>query len=588
LVDGTGFKWERQPFVRAPCPKVSKVEDPLVPPAGSAVRSRRAVIAGAALAALFVFRLLYGLSSEFFFEDETQIYLMGLRWYATGEWPYFGPDVVWTESEIPGALQPLLVGAPFHVAPIPEAPFVFLNLLSFAALAAFCRYITVRLPGLPRWLVWGWLMTVPWTLDYSTHVLNPSYVLAPAIVFFIGFFEAMPMFRLGVIREPTAFVMMGAAIGWIMQIHLSWPLLLPYVAAAWLSSWRRGVRAVSFDTGALVGGFLLFGSLLIPTYLVYGLGAGSGGTLRNLRPNWVSPYVALSTLARLFSFASLEVWRFIATDDGKRIMFLVRSPWLAPLAAVCWAAGIWQPIWMLWRWFRTASPLPDWRAIRWLVAATVALVYASYWFVLEPPQAHAFYVVAPIGFMFAAYCWTFVDSPKWRRIAGAMLAANIMFHAGQAWIQAPEKSLFRNREVAAAAIRLKQPEMFGHRRPFAIAAGPAFLQDPSRPYDVHRDIQLSDTRLDRGPGGVALWTFTLRNHNPRVAYRDIFYQTHYRDESGQILEEHHDRIKDFFQPGAVATLDVNDGLITTPFASATIDVLGGDALLPLSVASEPP
>jgi hypothetical protein len=545
-------------------------------------------IVGLALAALFAFRLLYGLSSEFFFEDETQIFLMGLRWYATGEWPYFGPDVVWTESEIPGALQPLLVGVPLHIAPIPEAPFVFLNILSFAALAAFAWYVTVRLPRLPRWLVWGWLMTVPWTLDYSTHILNPSYVLAPALVFFIGFFEAMPMFRLGTFREPTAFVMMGAAIGWVMQIHLSWPLLLPYVALAWLAGWRRGVRAGALNTGAFAVGLLLFGSLLIPTFLVYGLGGGSGGTLRNLRPQWVSPYVALSTLARLFSFASLEIWRFIATDDGKRIMFLVRHAWMAPLAAVCWAAGIWQPIWMLGQWFRTASPLTDWRAIKWLVAATVALVYASYWFVLEPPQAHAFYVVAPVAFMFAAYCWTFVDSPRWRRIAGTILAINVMFHAGQAWIQAPEKSLFRNREVAAAAIRLKQPEMFGHRRHFAIGGGPASLQDPSRPHDVRQDIQLSNTRLDRGPGGVALWTFTLRNGNQRVAYRDVFYQTHYRDENGQVVEERHDRIKDIFQPGAVATLEVNDGLLTTPFASATIDVLGGDALLPLVEGSESP
>ena len=87
-----------------------------------------------ALAALFTFRLLFGLSSEFFFEDETQIFLMGLRYYATGHWPYFGPDVVWTRSEIPGALQALLVGVPLRIAPVPEAPFVLLNVLSTGAL----------------------------------------------------------------------------------------------------------------------------------------------------------------------------------------------------------------------------------------------------------------------------------------------------------------------------------------------------------------------------------------------------------------------------------------------------------------------
>ena len=55
-----------------------------------------------------------------------------------------------------------------------------------------------------RWLVWGWTMTVPWTLQFSTHIYNPSYVLAGAIVFFIGFFEALPALRVGVLLAQEA------------------------------------------------------------------------------------------------------------------------------------------------------------------------------------------------------------------------------------------------------------------------------------------------------------------------------------------------------------------------------------------------
>ena len=91
----------------------------------------------AALAAAFGLRLAFGLSSDFFFEDQTQVFLIGLRYYATGQWPYFGPDVVWTKSEIPGALQGGLVGLPFTLAPVPEAPIVLLNLLSMGTLCAF-------------------------------------------------------------------------------------------------------------------------------------------------------------------------------------------------------------------------------------------------------------------------------------------------------------------------------------------------------------------------------------------------------------------------------------------------------------------
>src|SRR5262245_52017755 len=110
------------------------------------LESARARLWLVALAALFLGRLAFGLSSEFWSEDETQIYLMGLRYYATGAWPYFGPDVVWTQSEIAGALQPLLVGVPLRIAALPEAPFVFLNLLSFAALSGLAAYICRREP----------------------------------------------------------------------------------------------------------------------------------------------------------------------------------------------------------------------------------------------------------------------------------------------------------------------------------------------------------------------------------------------------------------------------------------------------------
>jgi hypothetical protein len=262
-------------------------------------------------------------------------------------------------------------------------------------------------------------------------------------------------------------------------------------------------------------------------------------------------------------------------------MLLLRHLWIVPLLVVVWAAGIWQPIWMLREWLRARSSYREWVPLKWLVAATVALVYLSYWFVLEPSQAHAFYIVAPVGFMFAAYCWTFVDSPRWRRIAAAILVTNVVFHVALAWIQAPEHSLYRNRAVVAEAVRLKQPEMFAHRRAFAIDAGPVTLQDPSRPYHTLNDVQFDDRQFALGPRRVALWTLTLRINNPRVAFRDIVYLTNYRDAGGAIVEQRSNYIKDVFQPGVVTRLEVNDGIVAVPFASATIEVVGAEALLPM-------
>jgi hypothetical protein len=67
----------------------------------------------------------------------------------------------------------------------------------------------------------------------------------------------------------------------------------------------------------------------------------------------------------MLSFPSLEIWRFIALDDRKRLMFLLRHLWIAPLAAVVFIAGIWQSLWMLREWFRTQSPFAEWGPLKW-------------------------------------------------------------------------------------------------------------------------------------------------------------------------------------------------------------------------------
>jgi hypothetical protein len=548
------------------------------------------------LALLFLGRLAFGLASEFWSEDETQIYLMGLRYYATGAWPYFGPDVVWTQSQIAGALQPLLVGVPLRIVPLPEAPFVFLNVLSFGALCGLAAYIQRREPTLPRWLVWGWLLTAPWTLQFTTHVVNPSYVLPAAILFFVGFFEAVPALSIGVLPPRIAFLAMGAAIVWVMQVHMSWPLLLPFAAIA---LYTRGVGHARW----LALGAALPGMFLVPTFLKYGLHGGSGGAATNLHVHVVSPDRLLVTLAQFFSFASLEINRFVATDNAKRLMLLAGHPWIVPLAAIVLVAGFVQPVWMLVSLFtrlRVSDPSAqqtrvsdasarqgrragraDWWTLRVMVAFTVILVYASYWFVKEEPQAHAFFAVAPIAFIFAASCWTRIDSPRWRRVAAVVLALNIAFHAALARIQGPEQSLYANRQVVAAAIREKQPEIFGHRRPYAIDAGPRAISDPSRPHDV-KDLKVVDRTVRIARGGVAVWTVTVTNDNRRVAFRSLIYRTTYADADGGVIERREDVIKDVLQPGESKRFDVVDTIVATPFQDATFEIVSAEGLLPAS------
>src|SRR5207249_2736095 len=181
----------------------------------------------------------------------------------------------------------------------------------------------------------------------------------------------------------------------------------------------------------------------IPTWMRYGV--LGGGAARNIHLHAISPVMILSSLARFLSFASLEINRFIATDGAKRVEFFRHHLWLIPFAAVVWIAGIVQPLWMLVELLRRRRGSLAWRTMRHLVAASMLIVYASYWFVMEPAQAHAFYVLAPIAFLLAAYCWAFIDGPRWRIAAAALLAVNVAFHAGLAVAQLPELSLYKNR-----------------------------------------------------------------------------------------------------------------------------------------------
>ena len=147
---------------------------------------------------------------------------------------------------------------------------------------------------------------------------------------------------------------MGAALLWVMQIHMSWPLLGPYIAYAAFACRRDGAaRLARLRARVHRAAPLIPGAALVPTLAV----------LRRRSPDRaaccatstctaVNPFIIVTTMARFFSFASLEIVRFIATDNAKRLEFFLRHRFLIPLAIVVWAVGIAQPVWMLIEWFR--------------------------------------------------------------------------------------------------------------------------------------------------------------------------------------------------------------------------------------------
>jgi hypothetical protein len=430
-------------------------------------RSRRLVFFSLLLLA-FVFRLFFGLCSQFQDEDTKQIYLLGLKFYTTGTWPYFGPDVTNT-IQIPGALQGLVVGLPFHVLPIPEAPYLLLNILSFSSLCFFAWYCARRLPEIPKWFVWSWLLTAPWTLNLSTHIYNPSYVLPGAILFLVGAIETYPFLSHGLVPRRWANFMMGLALFWIMQFHLSWLVLVPYVALSFHFQIKELGRRVFSSIMWFGGGAIITGSFLVPTFIKYGLAAGMGSTNEAVEFNSENLLRHLNivegVLGRFLSFASFELPRFIGANTAARLAFLKQNPWLIPFVVFLTLAGILQCIAMLVLWFRKEHTHKDWKAVKYFTLGTVVLLYFSFLFSMKSPLSHTFYVTLPVAMLYSFYCWSeFLKKSGWQKFALVFIVCGLIFDIGLAATSLRQVSIYVERAKVAEAIKAKDYRLLGERR----------------------------------------------------------------------------------------------------------------------------
>ena len=432
-------------------------------------RSRRLIFFSFLLAA-FLFRLGFGLSSQFLDEDTKQIYLIGLKFYATGAWPYFGPDVTQT-MQVPGALQGLVVGLPLHILPIPEAPYIFLNVLSFASLCFFAWYCCKRLPEMPKWFVWTWILTAPWTLNISTHIFNPSYVLPGAILFFVGAIETYPFLSRGLISRRGASFMMGLSLFWIMQFHLSWVVLVPYVALSFYFQFRELGRRAFSSLLCFAAGAIITGSFLVPTFIKYGA-AGMGGTNDAIGFNsqnlWRHLNPVEGVLGRFLSFASFELPRFIGAHTGTRLAFMKQNLWLVPFVIFLTVVWILQCVAMLVLWFRQNHQQKDWQAIKFFTLATVVLLYFVFLFSLKAPVSHTFYLTFPVAMLYSLYCWSeFLKRKRWQKFAQVFLICGVIFDVGLAVNNFKHVSIYLERDKVVEAIKAKDYRVLGERRPSA-------------------------------------------------------------------------------------------------------------------------
>lgn len=410
---------------------------------------------------VLLLRSLYG-TTMFAGEDAFQVYLIGLKWYTTDLFPYWGPDVVYTQSQIPGALQGLLVGGPFFLKAVPESPFLLLNLLSLSALCFLSWYLSQRIPTVPKWFLWTWLLTAPWVMSYSTHIENPSYLLPVSVLFFVSIWELFPLYERKVIAAKWAFFGLGFSLFWVMQLHLSWVLLLPYIGLAfWFQLGHTGAfwRAVFF----FLMGAVIPASLLMPAILEFGF-ASSGGTEQNIGLNLGNLAEIPNIAAKMLSFACGEVVRFIGANHSERLDFLKTHVWAAPATVLFALIGLAQFFLFAVSFFQKRAQ-PDWNKVKGFMLGSIGLVCFSYLFTNQPPKAHAFYLMLPVAFWYSFYVYGNLFAKRsFRILAIVFLLSGIVFQIAVAQKNAQRYGLSLKRAQIALAIAEKDYTILGVRR----------------------------------------------------------------------------------------------------------------------------
>ncbi len=433
---------------------------------------------------LFLFRLAFGLSQPFFSVDELQTYLIGLKCYTTGSWPYFGPDLFWLEknfeSQIPGALEGLIIGLPFHLCPIPEAPLILLNLLSMGTLGFLAWYVSKRIPEIPFAFTLTWLCLLPWNLHISANTINTSFLLLGSVPFFIGFLEASPGLAVLGLSPSFAFALMGFGLFWDMQFHFSWVLLPPFIALAFFLRLRKGNSKWFSEIGGFLLGSALPLAFLVPTWVHYGLSRESGGMSLAVGFNRDNFLAFFTVLARYFSIVSFEMPKYLGANTHMRLLFLQNAPWLILPAVFLLLAGWLQPLILLlylcaniklrviparWGVWLKDNRHPEARPAVGTVFFGFLLAWAAFWFNAKGTSATSFYILMPLLAVYSFYAWAgLARKYSWRKIGVLCLVASLWFQAGYLVEMSRVQSLYLNRPLVQKAIAEKDYRILGERR----------------------------------------------------------------------------------------------------------------------------
>jgi len=255
---------------------------------------------------LMIFRIFIGLQTNFSHEDYEQIFLIGLENAYSGEWSYWGPDVVWSETRLPGALQGLLIGIPLKIFNSAYAPIILSNIISGAGLILMAFFAKSRFPKFSINFLLALFLLLPAYLRDGTVLLNTSYLIFSGALLFIAVFELFVYDETIWFKNRSVYFFgIGFSLVFTYQLHLSWVMILPYLLVVlFLEQKRNGGWAKNL--GYFLLGAILPALLLLPTLIHFGGNIYSNAT-GNTTFNASRLLQIVDFILRYFSFASFDI-----------------------------------------------------------------------------------------------------------------------------------------------------------------------------------------------------------------------------------------------------------------------------------------
>lgn len=256
---------------------------------------------------IFVLRTWFGIQINWVEEDYIQIYLIGMEDAFVLDWSFWGPDVFWSKTRIPGAMQGVLAGVPISVYPSMYSPIIFSNLISLIGLLIFAWYIRKRFPAISVFFIVPYLLLLPFPLHHGSVLLNTAYLIFSGSLLVVAVVELFLYRKEMLFAAKYWYAVLGFALLFTFQLHLTWVMFLPFIGVLSIveirnEGWKHfSVLVLFFALGSLISGVLI-----LPTLFRFydAMFAGVEGNLV-FKLDRIADFFDLFT--RIFSYATYDI-----------------------------------------------------------------------------------------------------------------------------------------------------------------------------------------------------------------------------------------------------------------------------------------